>query len=68
MACEAYGRWYPPIPVEMEHFAALVAAHIRNECAKLCEGESDALASAEWNKACAACVAAIRSLGKPSAA
>ena len=38
MAREAYGDWYPhAVPHELERFAALVAAHEREACAKVCE-------------------------------
>ena len=38
MAREAYGDWYPnAVPPELERFAALVAAHEREACAKVCE-------------------------------
>lgn len=64
MACEAYGNWYPPIPAEMERFAALVAAHVRDECVKLCEGKPDARACAEAIKR----LGRARDWEKPSAA
>ena len=38
MARAAYGDWYPnTVPHELERFAALVAAHEREACAKVCE-------------------------------
>ncbi len=64
MACEAYGKWYPPIPAEMERFAALVAAHVRDRCVEICEGKINAIEDKAWNDACVACAETIKSMGK----
>lgn len=50
----------------LERFAALVAAHEREECAKLCDKESEVLVhyhGCEWNQA-HDCAEAIRVRGK----
>lgn len=43
-----------------ERFAALVAAHEREACAKLCEGNADDLSEGDWDSACINCADSIR--------
>ena len=47
------------IPNILEQFAALVAAHEREECAKVCESEGQRI-DASWSS----CAAAIRARGE----
>jgi len=54
------------IDEDLERFAALVAAHEREECAKLCDKESEVLVhyyGCEWNQA-HDCAEAIRARGE----
>ena len=48
---------------ELERFANLVAAHEREACAKVCEGNDAAWTETAWNDACHTCAAAIRARG-----
>lgn len=48
---------------EIERFAALVAAHEREECANVCEETTAAWTEHVYNKACVDCAAAIRARG-----
>lgn len=44
MAQKAYGDWYPnAVPPELERFAALVAAHEREACARICFQEAPSI-------------------------
>ena len=64
MAREAYGDWYPhAVPHELERFAALVAAHEREACAKVCEARNMGDNNREDAEA-KRCAAAIRSRGE----
>ena len=60
LAQEAHGpitdRWWDMDVAALERFAALVAAHEREECAKVCEAEGQRI-DASWSS----CAAAIRS-------
>lgn len=47
------------IPNILEQFAAIVAAHEREECAKVCESEGQRI-DASWSS----CAAAIRARGE----
>ena len=51
----------------LERFAALVAAHEREECAKVCEAgvvQTNNWDASDWNQACEIRAAAIRKRGK----
>ena len=50
------GPEFPVLIGNLERFAALVAAHEREECAKVCEAEGQRI-DASWSS----CAAAIRS-------
>ena len=52
---------------DLERFAALVAAHEREECAKVCEAgvvQTNNWDASDWNQACKIRAAAIRKRGK----
>ena len=48
----------------LEAFAKLVAAHEREECAKLCEAEADDGTEGEWDKCCLFLAHTIRERGE----
>jgi len=48
----------------LDKFAALVAAHEREACAKVCEGNDASWPDYEWNNACHACADDIRARGE----
>jgi len=48
----------------VKRFAALVAAHEREACAKVCEGNDAAWTETAWNDACHTCAVAIRARGE----
>ncbi len=50
--------------VELERFAALVAAHEREACAKACEETTAAWTQHLYNEGCVDCAAAIRARGQ----
>ena len=54
---------YPYLP-ELERFAALVAAHEREECAKVCDETTASWTQHTYNSACNDCAAAIRARKK----
>ena len=41
-----------PYAIKLGHFAALVAAHEREECAKVCDDEADDGTEGEWDSCC----------------
>jgi len=47
----------------LEKFAALVAAHEREECAKVCEENADDGTEGEWDSACISCANHILARG-----
>jgi hypothetical protein len=52
---------------DLERFAALVAAHERQECAKVCEAgvvQTNNWDASDWNQACKIRAAAIRNRGE----
>ena len=60
MAREAeFGEFVNMITNPLERFAALVAAHEREECAKICESYQDAVDRHKWPNGYE-CAAAIR--------
>jgi len=57
-------NWFDPY---LDSFAALVAAHEREECAKVCEAgvvQTNNWDASDWNQACEIRAAAIRNRGK----
>lgn len=65
--CDEEGRDDDSIIIvsHLERFAALVAAHEREECAKVCELESESKTyhTGDLQEACDICAAAIRARG-----
>lgn len=53
-----------PHPYLLERFAALVAAHEREACAKVCEETTAAWTQHLYNEGCMNCAAAIRARGE----
>ena len=56
-----------PYAIRLECFAALVAAHEREECAKVCEAgvvQTNNWDASDYNKACEIRAAAIRNRGE----
>lgn len=51
-------------PKDLEMFAALIAAHEREACAKVCEENADDLSEGDWDSACINCADHIRERGK----
>ena len=49
---------------ELEAFAALVAAHEREACAKVCEAEADDGTEGEWDGCCLSLANKIRARGE----
>ena len=49
---------------ELERFAALVAAHEREACAKICEETTASWSEYAYNSGCNDCAAAIRERGQ----
>lgn len=49
---------------ELEECVALIAAHEREECAKLCEAEADDGSEGEWDGCCLSLANKIRERGK----
>ena len=49
---------------ELQKFAALVAAHEREECAKLCEAEADDGTEGLWDGCCLSLANKIRARGR----
>ena len=70
MAREAGLRTYDVVPDTVvdifEKFAALVAAHEREECAKVCDDEADDGTEGEWDSCCRNLARQIRARGAPT--
>lgn len=60
---DEFGNWIG-CEFDKEKFAALVAAHEREECAKLCEAEADDGSEGEWDGCCLSLANKIRARGK----
>ena len=58
-----YGTWEIVNVDGLERFAALVAAHEREECAKVCESYQDAVDRHKWPNGYE-CATAIRARGE----
>ena len=64
------GSWGDAAPEDRQffrRFAALVAAHEREECAKVCEAgivQTNYLDASDWNESCENRAAAIRARGE----
>ena len=48
---------------ELDRFTALVIAHEREACARVCEDNADDLSEGDWDSACLNCAEHIRSRG-----
>ena len=67
MAREAELNAHGLVIDRLERFAALIAAHEREECAKVCEAgvvQTNNWDASDYNKACEIRAAAIRARGK----
>ena len=59
-----YGTWEIANLDGLERFAALVAAHEREACAKVCDDEADDGTEGEWDSCCRNLARQIRARGE----
>lgn len=64
MAREVWGQTAVLPFADLERFAVLVAAHEREECARVCEETTAAWTQHLYNSGCMDCAVAIRARGE----